>query len=159
MDHQAAPPTSPSTYGSKLDATVVKNNLDAYRGTPGRSSLLFTFILTDVADTRVVDPLTVEVTTKRPWVSFPAYLFSSARLGIMAQAQLDASATDCANHPIGTGPFSFVSWTKNQELKGEANPDYWQIAPDGKLPTLRGHHHRLPPHPRRQRPGQRGRGG
>ena len=119
--------------GSKLDATVVKNNLDAYRGTyPGRSSLLFTFILTDVADTRVVDPLTVEVTTKRPWVSFPAYLFSSARLGIMAQAQLDASATDCANHPIGTGPFRFVSWTKNQELKGEANPDYWQIAPDGK---------------------------
>lgn len=119
--------------GSPLDATVVKNNLDAYRGQyPGRSSLLFAFILSDVSDTKVVDPLTVEVTTKRPWVSFPAYLFSSARLGIMAQAQLDASATDCADKPIGTGPFRFVSWTKNQELKGEANPGYWQIAPDGQ---------------------------
>jgi len=119
--------------GSPLDATVVKNNLDAYRGKyPGRASMLFTFILSDVSDTRVIDPLTVEVTTKRPWVSFPAYLFSSARLGIMAQAQLDASAADCADHPIGTGPFRFVSWTKNQELKGEANPDYWQIAPDGE---------------------------
>ena len=64
--------------GSPLDATVVKNNLDAYRGTyPGRPSLLFMFILQDIADTRVDDPLTVTVTTKRPWVSFPAFLTRS----------------------------------------------------------------------------------
>ncbi len=119
--------------GSPLDATVVKNNLDAYRGTyPGRPSLLFMFILQDIADTRVDDPLTVTVTTKRPWVSFPAFLFSSSRLGIMAQAQLDAPADACANKPIGTGPFRFVSWTKNQKLVGERNEDYWQIAPDGE---------------------------
>jgi peptide/nickel transport system substrate-binding protein len=119
--------------GSPLDATVVKNNLDAYRGAyPGRPSLLFMFILQDIADTRVDDPLTVTVTTKRPWVSFPAFLFSSSRLGIMAQAQLDAPADACATEPIGTGPFRFVSWTKNQKLVGERNPDYWQIAPDGE---------------------------
>jgi peptide/nickel transport system substrate-binding protein len=119
--------------GTALDATVVKNNLDAYRGTyPGRPSLLFMFILQDIADTRVDDPLTVTVTTKRPWVSFPAFLFSSSRLGIMAQAQLDAPAEACATKPIGTGPFRFVSWTKNQKLVGERNPDYWQTAPDGE---------------------------
>ena len=119
--------------GSPLDATVVKNNLDAYRGTyPGRPSLLFMFILQDIADTRVDDPLTVTVTTKRPWVSFPAFLFSSSRLGIMAQAQLDAPSDACASKPIGTGPFRFVSWTKNQKLVGERNEDYWQIAPDGE---------------------------
>ena len=119
--------------GSALDAIVVKNNLDAYRGAyPGRPSLLFSFILQDIADTRVDDPLTVTVTTKRPWVSFPAFLFSSSRMGIMAQAQLDAPAESCADHPIGTGPFRFVSWTRNQKLVGERNEDYWQIAPDGE---------------------------
>jgi peptide/nickel transport system substrate-binding protein len=119
--------------GSDLDATVVKNNLDAYRGAyPGRPSLLFGFVLQDIAEVTVTDPLTVTVTAKRPWVSFPAFLFSSSRLGIMAQAQLDAPEDGCSNKPIGTGPFRFVSWTKNQKLVGERNEGYWQIAPDGE---------------------------
>ncbi len=124
--------------GSKLDATVVKNNLDAYRGkyvTPDgtpRPSLLFSFVLQDIADVKVADPMTVTVVTARPWVSFPAFLFSSSRLGIMAQAQLDAPEANCANKPIGTGPFQFVSWTKNQKLVGKRNEKYWQVAPDGK---------------------------
>ena len=119
--------------GSDLDATVVKNNLDAYRGTyEGRPSLLFSFVLQELADVTVVDDLTVKVTAARPWVSFPAFLFSSSRLGIMAQAQLDAPEDGCSNKPIGTGPFKFVSWTKNQKLVGERNEAYWQIAPDGE---------------------------
>ncbi len=119
--------------GSALDATVVKNNLDAYRGAyEGRASTLFQFVLQDVASVEVVDPLTVRVNTARPWVSFPAFLYSSSRLGMMAQAQLDASAEDCANNPIGTGPFEFAGWTRNQKLNATANPDYWQIAPDGE---------------------------
>ncbi len=118
--------------GSDLDATVVKNNLDAYRGTyPGRSSLLFAFVLKNIKDTTVVDPLTVRVTTEVPWVAFPSYLYSSSRLGIMAQAQLD-SKDACGTKPIGTGPFKFVSWEPNTKLVVEKNPDYWQIAPDGK---------------------------
>jgi peptide/nickel transport system substrate-binding protein len=119
--------------GTALDATVVKNNIDAYRGAyPTRSSLLFMFVLQDIDTTEVVDDLTVRVNTKRPWVSFPAFLFSSSRFGIMAQAQLDASGEDCATKPIGTGPFRFTGWTRNQQMTGEANPDYWQIAPDGE---------------------------
>jgi peptide/nickel transport system substrate-binding protein len=119
--------------GSDLTAEVVKNNLDAYRGQyEGRASTLFLFVLKDIADVEVVDPLTVKVVMSRPWVSFPAFLYSSARLGIMAQAQLDADPATCSQKPIGTGPFEFVSWTPNQKMVGKANPDYWQIAPDGE---------------------------
>jgi peptide/nickel transport system substrate-binding protein len=108
--------------GTPLTAEVVKNNLDAYRGKyPGRPSTLFLFILGDIAQTEVIDPLTVRVTTARPWVSFPSFLFASSRLGIMAQAQLDADAAGCANQPIGTGPFEFVSWTLNHQLTGKRN--------------------------------------
>ena len=118
--------------GSDLTAEVVKNNLDAYRGTyPGRQSLLGAFTLRNIASVEVTAPDTVQVKTTVPWVAFPAYLFSSSRLGIMAQAQLDDKES-CARKPIGTGPFKFVSWNPNQKFVAERNEDYWQIAPDGK---------------------------
>jgi peptide/nickel transport system substrate-binding protein len=119
--------------GSALDAQVVKNNLDAYRGAyPTRSPLLFSFVLQNVADVEVVNELTVEVTAKTPWVAFPAVLYASGRLGIMAQSQLDAPIDRCSTRPVGTGPFSFVSWKRDESLKVRRNVAYWQEAPDGR---------------------------
>ncbi|CAN5741263.1 ABC transporter substrate-binding protein [soil metagenome] len=118
--------------GSDLDAEVVKNNLDAYRGEyEGRASLLFAFVFTSITETEVVDDLTVRVSTEVPWVAFPAYLYSSSRLGIMAQSQLDDAET-CGTNPVGTGPFSFVNWSPNEIFQAERNEDYWQMAPDGE---------------------------
>jgi peptide/nickel transport system substrate-binding protein len=34
--------------------------------------------------------------------------------------------------PIGTGPFKFVSWAKDDRLTMEANTDYWPGSPKGK---------------------------
>src|SRR3954451_15129004 len=77
--------------GTVLDAQVVKNNLDAYRGAyPGRSPLLFSFVFKNIASVERVNDLTVRVRMKIPWVAFPAALYLSGRLGIMAQRQLDA---------------------------------------------------------------------
>lgn len=117
--------------GTPLTAEVVKNNLDAYRGVyPGRDSQLFALALDNIEAVTVTAPDTVEVTTGVPWVAFPAYL-GGARLGMMAQAQLD-DPESCARSPIGTGPFRFVSWTTNAKLVVERNEDYWQVAPDGE---------------------------
>ena len=50
----------------------MKNNLDAYRGEyPARASLLFQFVLGDIAAVDVVDPLTVQVTTARALAVVP----------------------------------------------------------------------------------------
>ncbi|MEZ5178415.1 MAG: ABC transporter substrate-binding protein [Acidimicrobiales bacterium] len=119
--------------GTKLDAEVVKNNLDAYRGAYAkRSPLLFVFVFKNIESVEVVNELSLTVKTKVPWVAFPAALYNSGRIGIVAQAQLDASEADCTNRPIGTGPFSFVSWQPEVSLRVKRNPDYWQQAPDGK---------------------------
>jgi peptide/nickel transport system substrate-binding protein len=123
--------------GTDLTAEVVKNNLDAYRGQyPTRSPLLFVFVLEPIQSVDVIDPLTVQVTMKQPWVSFDAQLYGSGRVGMMAQAQLDDTQS-CAENLIGTGPFKFVDWVPNQKLEAEKNEDYWATdAAGNQLPYL-----------------------
>ena len=124
--------------GTPLDAQIIADNINAYRGTfPARSPLLFIFVLQDIADVVATPENTVVVTTKRPWVAFPWILWSSSRMGIMGRAQLEASDTECANNMIGTGPFKLERWTVNQELVAAKNPDYWQQDEFGnQLPYL-----------------------
>ncbi len=123
--------------GSPLNAQVVKNNLDAYRGEyAARQPLLFRFVFEDVASVDVVDEMTLTVTTKVPWPAFPATLYGSGRVGMVAQSQLDDPET-CDKKLIGTGPFKLDEWVVNDHLSASRNPDYWQRDADGnKLPYL-----------------------
>ena len=112
--------------GQPLDAEAVKLNIDTYRGdNPNIRPRLNVFVLQDVESVDVTGPLEVTVTLKRPWVSFPAFLWNTGRFGIVAPAQL-ADRETCATQPIGTGPFKFVEWRVNDFLEVERNPDYWQ---------------------------------
>ncbi|MEZ5239931.1 MAG: ABC transporter substrate-binding protein [Microthrixaceae bacterium] len=126
--------------GSALDAEVVKNNLDAYRGTyPNRSPLLFRFVLDNIAAVEVVDDLTVEVRTATPWVAFPWYLWNDGRMGIMAQAQLDDPGETCDSELVGTGPFVAGEWRVNDSFTMTRNEDYWRTDGEGnQLPYLDG---------------------
>jgi peptide/nickel transport system substrate-binding protein len=127
--------------GSDLTATVVKNNLDAFRGTQesGHLALLLRFVFENIKDTAVVDPLTVKVTMKKAWVDFPGYLWGSGRVGIAAQAQLDDKKT-CDKNLIGTGPFKLSApITNTQDIDLVKNAAYWQKDADGvQLPYLDG---------------------
>lgn len=119
--------------GEKLDAQLVKDNLDAYRGVPGgkRASLLMTFVFKDIDQVTVEDPLTVKVTTTRPWVAFPASLYAGGRLAILAREQLEAEKATCDKEPIGSGPFRLVSWSSDGTVRLAKNENYWIEAPDG----------------------------
>ncbi len=112
--------------GTPLDAAALKLNIDTYRGVDGAPAItprLTVFVFQDIASTEVTGPLSVKVTTKRPWVAFPAYW--TQRYGIVAPAQL-ADRQTCATQPIGTGPFKFVEWRQNESLTVERNDDYWR---------------------------------
>jgi peptide/nickel transport system substrate-binding protein len=124
--------------GTPLDAQIVADNLNAYAGKyPKRKPLLFVFVFQDVDNISAKDAKTVVVKTKKPWIAFPWFLWSSSRLGIMGRTQLDGSATDCANKLVGTGPFVLDHWTVNQELVATKNPSYWMKDKDGnQLPYL-----------------------
>jgi peptide/nickel transport system substrate-binding protein len=117
--------------GSPLNADAVKLNLDQFR-----KGVLFQFVFPDVSDVSVVDPMTVRVTTRVPWVAFPAALWSTGRLGMAAPEQLNDTGT-CSSNPIGTGPFKFQEWTPNDHLTATKNPNYWQKDKSGnQLPYL-----------------------
>jgi peptide/nickel transport system substrate-binding protein len=123
--------------GTDLDSTVLKNNIDSWLGRyPNRVSLFLPFVLEQVDTVDIVDDLTVQITTKIPWVQFPPFLYGGARLGIMAQSQLD-DPDNCDKELVGTGPFMFEEWVVNDQLSAVRNPDYWATDGDGaEVPYL-----------------------
>ncbi|MGW6915193.1 ABC transporter substrate-binding protein [Kitasatospora sp. NPDC054939] len=76
----------------------------------------------DLAASRAVDPGTVEFRLKRPYAEFPNVL---AAFG----AYIVPEGTEDFTRPVGSGPFSFVSFTPGSSLLVRRNPDHWDGAP------------------------------
>ena len=78
-----------------------------------------------MANVAKVDDLTIRVNMSQPWVAFPEALASQAGY-IAAPKQLRASPEEAAKHPIGTGPYIFDSWQRDDHFTATKNPNYWQ---------------------------------
>jgi peptide/nickel transport system substrate-binding protein len=72
-----------------------------------------------VESVEATDDYTVVINMKSP---YPAILSIIVQIPIFAPETIDTIATA----PVGTGPFKFVSWDKNQTLKLEAFDDYYE---------------------------------
>jgi len=59
---------------------------------------------------------------KQPQLALPALLAS----GYSPVYPCHVSPQDMRQHPIGTGPFKFVSYKPNEGIKLVRNPDYWK---------------------------------
>lgn len=70
------------------------------------------------------DPLTVKFRLSEPYASFPWALVRPA-IGIVPAG----SGADFSQHPIGTGPFQFVSMSQDDEVVLQRNPNYFGAAP------------------------------
>src|SRR5438105_11734588 len=77
----------------------------------------------------IVDPYTVRVHTKKPWPIFVnAMGFRQASMYPPKEyAGKDTAAI--SKSPIGTGPYKFVKWSKDEEIVLEAFPGHWRGAP------------------------------
>jgi peptide/nickel transport system substrate-binding protein len=116
--------------GEPLDAAAVKLNIDTVRTGP-----LGGFVLSNITDTVVVDPMTVDVKMAKPWIAFPWVLFGTGRAAIAAPKQLNSP--DCARNLIGTGPFMLKEWVPNDHMIVVRNPSYWRKDSAGRqLPYL-----------------------
>ncbi len=113
--------------GDPLTAEDVKFTIDLGLANKGSTQNSY---LGPTETVRVVDPYTVELTTKTP---FPPLLANISRLHIVPRvyAKIGADAFS-TKQPIGTGPYKFVEWQHGQRIVLEANPDYWAGAPAPK---------------------------
>ncbi|MDX3540311.1 ABC transporter substrate-binding protein [Streptomyces sp. MB09-01] len=76
----------------------------------------------DLAASRAVDAATVEFRLKRPYAEFPNTL---AAFG----AYIVPKDTTAFDRPVGSGPFTFVSFKPGASLLVKRNPAYWEGAP------------------------------
>jgi peptide/nickel transport system substrate-binding protein len=78
--------------------------------------------LVDFKNVRKRDRLTVEVPLHVPVAEFPT-IFAYYTFPVV---QAGATPKSAAQHPIGTGPFKYVSFTPGSQSVFEANRDYWE---------------------------------
>jgi peptide/nickel transport system substrate-binding protein len=66
--------------------------------------------------------MTVTLTFTMPWAEMPSVLLEQPGY-VIAPEMIRSGNTD---HPIGTGPFVFESWTPDKSFKAVRNENYWR---------------------------------
>ncbi|WP_202080733.1 ABC transporter substrate-binding protein [Caldalkalibacillus salinus] len=72
-----------------------------------------------------IDEYTIEFVLKRPSAPFLQNLAMSA-FGIASPQSFEEHGADVIENPVGTGPFVFKSWKRNDTITLEKNENYWQ---------------------------------
>jgi peptide/nickel transport system substrate-binding protein len=108
--------------GTAFDAQAVKFTIDRIvdGSAGGSSSLAF---LGPIDRAEVVDRLTVRLVFKKP---YPALLdgLETGYLAIVSPAAVRKHGKEFGQHPIGTGPYVFESWTRGQQVILKRNSAY-----------------------------------
>ena len=107
--------------GAPYDAAAVKTNWERAKD-PANRSPAFTAMLA-VSDVTVTDPLTATITLSSPNAQFPNTVSRSA-LNYLASPAAIAAGTDLTSQAVGAGPFLLESWTRDDRMIMNANPDW-----------------------------------
>jgi peptide/nickel transport system substrate-binding protein len=113
--------------GEPFDATAVKFTVDRVLD-PAKHSPTISYINT-VTRVDVVDPYTVNVVTAQPDPLIPTRFSRYPTEIVPPNYVARVSDAGFAAHPVGTGPYEFVRWAKDDYVELAANPNYWRGAP------------------------------
>jgi peptide/nickel transport system substrate-binding protein len=115
--------------GDPVSAEDVKFSLERYKGGAAAT------FKARVAGVDVVDPQRVRIRLKQPWPDFMTFYGSPATGAgwIVPKKYVEKVGDDgFKRHPIGAGPYRFVSFQPGVELVLEANESYWRKTPSVK---------------------------
>ncbi len=136
-----------NAYIKDLDRLVNPQNPNYVLKQAGiQSFIAFTYGL--VKSYKATGAYTVQITLKQP---FGPFLSSLAMVwsGVMSPTAVSKNGNaGVLQHPVGTGPYRFVEWVKNDHITLEANSSYWghkpavkrltfQIVPDASVRVLK----------------------
>ncbi len=108
--------------GTPFNAEAVKFNFDSIVD-PETKAANALALLRPYKSSEVVDEHTIKLNLEKPSEAFLGNL-SQGMLSIVSPTAAKKEGEDFGKHPVGTGPFKFVSWTENADIKLERNPDY-----------------------------------
>jgi peptide/nickel transport system substrate-binding protein len=112
--------------GEDFNAAAVKFNLE--RLADPKNKLPQTFLIGVLDRVDITEDYTVRVITKKPFPPLDARLCLYG--GMIAPKYLQEKGSEyLATHPVGTGPYKFVKWVKDDELVLEAFDNYWRGTP------------------------------
>jgi peptide/nickel transport system substrate-binding protein len=111
--------------GTPLNASAVKFSLERVAKGPAKDYVAM------IDKIIVLDDYTLRINLKMP---FPPLLslfagMPKASLFIVSQTAVQKYGEDFKYHPVGTGPFKFVEWIRDDRVVLEANENYWREPP------------------------------
>jgi peptide/nickel transport system substrate-binding protein len=120
--------------GDDVTAEDVKFSFERYKGAAAN-------ILHDrVAQVEIVDPRVVRFHLKAPWPDFMTFFGTTASAaGIIVPKKYLTQVGDDGfkKHPIGAGPYKFVSQRPGVEVELEAYTGYWRRVPNVKTLVMK----------------------
>jgi len=115
--------------GAEVTVQDVKASMDHLLDKDVKSPT--TSIFASVKEMQVVDAQTVRLVLNKTDARVFDLLANNFAV-LPAQQIKDVGADGIAKRPIGTGPYKFVEWVKDDHLTLEANPDYYEGGYKGK---------------------------
>src|SRR5690242_1755981 len=111
--------------GEPVTAEDVKFSFERYRGAN------HALIKSQVASVETPDPRHVRFKLNKPWPDFLTFYSSASGAGWIVPKKYVEKVGDAGfkKHPIGAGPYKFVSFTPGIELVLEAHDGYWRKSP------------------------------
>lgn len=135
--------TSETTWQFKLREGVTFHNGEAFNAEVAAYGLNYTWDPENAFEIRAivgpdmkataVDEYTLDVTTEAPDPILPTRLYFSP---IPSMVQIQEDRESAKDHPIGTGPYTFVEWLKGQRVSLTAYPDWWGRGADDAAGTV-----------------------
>jgi peptide/nickel transport system substrate-binding protein len=120
--------------GDPLTTDDVKFSFERYRGAGAK------VLQSHVQQVEVVSPLVVRFHLKEPWPDFMTFFGTTASAaGIVVPKKYFTQVGDDGfkKHPIGAGPYKFVSHQPGVEVVLEAYTGYWRRVPNVKTLVMK----------------------
>src|SRR5712692_510924 len=121
--------------GEPFNAQSVKATLEYIQNPASKSH--YQSYWKAVKEVQIVNDYTVRFVTDKPWPALLDRASLTDFLVLPAKALKEQGPEKLAQHPIGTGPFRFGEWKRDERLVMERNPDYWAGPAEVSRVTLR----------------------